>query len=88
MAEQIKKNFKKINNKRRKTKDFGTKNPNARLLKLPEFHHGFIEYKMPKAMAEDILNDKSVKGSAQEILCNYVNDQYGLLGFCIKVHVY
>lgn len=86
MAENMKKNFKR-NNKKRRNKDFGTKNPNARI-KAPAFHSGLIEYKMPKAMAEDILKDDKSKGSAQEILCDYVNTQCGLLGYCVKVLVY
>ena len=86
MAETVKKNFKRTN-KKRKNKDFGTKNPKARI-EAPAFHNGLIEYKMPGAAAEDILNDKSFKGSAQEILCEYVNTQCGLLGYCVKVHVY
>ena len=87
MAEKVmKKNFKRTNGKR-KNRDFGTKNPRARI-EAPDFHCGLIEYKMPKALAEDILNDKSFKGSAQEILCDYVNSQLGLLGFCVKVLVY
>lgn len=89
MAEKVmKKNYKKSNNKNMKKKrDFGTKNPRARI-EPPAFHHGLIEYKMPKAMANDILKDASIKGSAQEVLCDYVNTQLGLLGFCVKVLVY
>ena len=86
MADNVKKNFKRTNKKRR-NKDFGTKNPNAGV-KAPAFCCGTIEYKMPKAMADDILRDDKSKASAQEILCDYVNTQMGLLGYCVKVLVY
>ena len=48
---------------------------------------GLIEYKMSKEMAENILRDAKGKGNPQEILCDFVNTQYGLMGYCVKVLV-
>ncbi len=83
----MKKNFK---NKKKKTKDYGAKNPVV-AIKLPDFCGKLIEYNMPKEMADDIIREHMEhkgKGSGQEVLCEYVNEQCGLLGYCIKVHVY
>ena len=80
---------KRKNNVVRKKKPNHTKNinKNPNTIKLSEFCGKLIEYNMPKEMAEDILNEKA-KGTPQERLCDYVNTQCGLLGYCIKVHVY
>ena len=48
----------------------------------------FIEYKMPKEIILDLLNnrndlDKNV--DFQKFLCDYVNNEYGLNGYCIRV---
>ena len=61
-------------------------------LKAPDVCAGTIEYKMSKVMADEILNaakSKSGKLSkpAQEILCDYVNTQMGLKGYCVNVLV-
>ena len=53
-------------------------------------HRGLIEYQMGKAMAEDILDLRKGKEKGidpQKWLCDYVNDQMGLIGYCIKVVV-
>lgn len=84
MAEKtMKKNFKR-NNTKNKKRDYGTKNENARIA-TPDFCGRTFEYKMPQEMADDILRDDKSKGSAQEVLCEYVNSQFGLLGYCVKV---
>ena len=49
---------------------------------------GQIEYKMPKAIADELL--KIRKGEErnmrpQDFLIKYVNEEYGLLRECIKV---
>ena len=67
-------------------------NKKRETLPAPDVCAGTIEYKMSKMMAEQILNDaKSKSGKlpkpAQEILCNYVNRECGLKGFCVKVLV-
>ena len=87
MAEFVKKNNKRNNNMRfDKNNDYGTKNPNAGI-KAPEVCAGTIEYKMSKSMADEIIKASKSKKTPQEILCNYVNEQCGLKGFCIKVLV-
>lgn len=50
--------------------------------------YGDIEYKMTKAMADYLL--KSRKGDAkkknnQQYLCDYVNEQCGVKGNCVRV---
>ena len=87
MAEFVKKNNKRNNNMRfDKNNDYGTKNPNAGI-KAPEVCAGTIEYKMSKNMADEIIKAAKSKKTPQEILCNYVNEQCGLKGFCVKVLV-
>ena len=87
MAEFVKKNNKRNNNMRfDKSNDYGTKNPNAGI-KAPEVCAGTIEYKMSKSMADEIIKASKSKKTPQEILCNYVNEQCGLKGFCVKVLV-
>lgn len=51
-------------------------------------HRGLIEYQMGHAMAEDILDLRRGKEKGidpQKWLCDYINDQMGLIGYCIKV---
>ena len=87
MANFVKKNNKRNNNMRfDKNNDYGTKNPNAGI-KAPEVCAGTIEYKMSKSMADEIIKASKSKKTPQEILCNYVNEQCGLKGFCVKVLV-
>lgn len=87
MAEFVKKNNKRNNNMRfDKNNDYGTKNPNAGI-KAPEVCAGTIEYKMSKGMADEIIKTANSKKTPQEILCDYVNTQCGLKGFCVKVLV-
>ena len=87
MAEFVKKNNKRNNNMCfDKNNDYGTKNPNAGI-KAPEVCAGTIEYKMSKSMADEIIKAAKSKKTPQEILCNYVNEQCGLKGFCVKVLV-
>lgn len=87
MAEFVKKNNKRNNNMRfDKNNDYGTKNPNAGI-KAPEVCAETIEYKMSKVMADEIIKASKSKKTPQEILCNYVNSELGLKGFCVKVLV-
>lgn len=48
---------------------------------------GQFEYKMPTGLYNDLLKEckKTKGGEAQTYLCNYVNEQYGLLGTCVRV---
>ena len=87
MPEFVKKNNKRNNNMRfDKNNDYGTKNPNAGV-KAPEVCAGTIEYKMSKGMADEIIKSAKNKKAPQEILCDYVNSQMGLKGYCVKVLV-
>lgn len=49
---------------------------------------GIVEYKMSKETAEIILKADKTKKAPQEVLCDYVNTQYGLLGYCVRVLTY
>lgn len=90
MAEFVKKNNRNNNNNRNtrpnKNSDYGTKNPEAGV-NPPEVCAGTIEYKMSKAMADEIIKASKSKRRPQEILCDYVNTQCGLQGYCVKVLV-
>ena len=47
---------------------------------------GYIEYKMPIAQLKNILKtNKDKKGTNQEYLCKYVQENYGVLGTVTKV---
>ena len=89
MADFVKKNNRNNNNKNtrpNKNNDYGTKNPEAGV-KAPEVCAGTVEYKMSKTMADEIIKASKSKRRPQEILCDYVNTQCGLQGYCIKVLV-
>ena len=75
------------NNKRpsNKVKDFGNKKDTR--ITAPAVCGGTIEYKMSKAMADDIIKNDKSKRAPQEVLCEFVNTQFGLLGYCVKVLV-
>ena len=46
----------------------------------------YFKYKMPKAMAEDLLKGKNKnKVDIQEFLCSYINENYDIKGECIEV---
>ena len=52
---------------------------------------GLIKYKMPAALAKEYI--KSRKGAEarmnqNDFLCKIVNEEYGLLGYCIEVILY
>ena len=52
---------------------------------VPDFAGEVIEYKMSAALAETILKADKTKRAPQEVLCDYVNTQCGLKGFCVRV---
>lgn len=52
---------------------------------VPDFAGEVIEYKMSAALAETILKADKTKRTPQEVLCDYVNSQCGLKGFCVRV---
>ena len=68
-----------------KPKDYGSKKETV--LPHPEVCAGTIEYQMSRTMAEEIIKGSKSKRPPQEILCNYVNTQCGLKGYCVKVLV-
>ena len=49
---------------------------------------GFIEYKMPEAMAKAYLNERTgeeKKMRPNDFLCKIVNEEFGLKGYCTRV---
>ena len=49
---------------------------------------GFIEYKMPEAMAKVYLNGRTAeekKMRPNDFLCKIVNEEFGLTGYCTRV---
>ena len=100
MAEFVKNNNgKRNNNNNRKPNNRQANNKNQNFntkreagITPPDVCAGTIEYKMGKVMAEEILKDAKGKSGklpkpAQEILCDYVNRECGLKGYCVKVLV-
>ena len=49
-----------------------------------------LEYKMPEAMYNELVKQakKENSGDIQTFLCKYVNEQFGLLGTCVRVIPY
>lgn len=97
MAEFVKKNNNGKRNNNRKPNNNTPRldnsfNKKRDTIPAPDVCAGTFEYKMGKVMAEQILNDAKTKSGklpkpAQEILCDYVNRECGLKGFCVKVLV-
>lgn len=54
-------------------------------VEAPEFAGEVIEYKMSAVLADTILKSDKTKRTPQEVLCEYVNTQCGLKGFCVRV---
>lgn len=49
---------------------------------------GFIEYKMPKEMAQALLKirkGEELKMNKNEYLCKIINTNFGLKGYCVNV---
>ena len=94
MADFVKNNNGKRNNNRKFNNNTRPINYNKQtdIVAAPDVCAGTIEYKMGKVMADEILeNAKTRSGKlpkpAHEILCDYVNRECGLKGFCVKVLV-
>lgn len=68
-----------------KVRDYGSKKETT--LPAPDVHCGILEYTMSKTMADEIIKAAKNKKSPQELLCEYVNSQMGLKGYCVKVIV-
>ena len=67
-----------------------TKEPENKSVWTKPFYND-IEYEMPKGLAKEILATR--KGEErnmqpQAFLCKVVNEEFGLLGNCIKVTTY
>ena len=98
MADFVKKNNNngKRNNNRKPNNNIprmdNNFNQKRETIPAPEVCAGTIEYKMSKVMADEILKAaKSKSGKLPkpplDILCDYVNTQMGLKGYCVKVLV-
>ena len=49
---------------------------------------GYYEYKMPRLMAETLLKERKGEGKkmdTQKYLCDVVNSEFGIKGYCTKV---
>ena len=76
----------KMMNKKPRTKTYGSDNESV--IAEPDFHAGLIGYKMTQTLADTLVNDKKNRGkNPQQVLCDYVNEDLGLKGFCNKVIV-
>lgn len=81
--EELNKIMAEVMNKKNSKLDMSTK-PIA----APDVSSTLVCYEMSKAMADTIV--KNYKGSAnriQEILCDYVNRERGLKGYCVRVNI-
>jgi len=72
-----------------KKKKNGNQKKKAEYAKAPEIHFGpTLEYKMSKASAKFLLSNRKgpdAKMSENDFLCKVVNDECGLLGYCVRV---
>ena len=87
-----KKNFNRNNNRLNNKPNNSFTDKKRDTVPAPDVCAGTIEYKMGKLMADEILKAaKSKSGKlpkpAHEILCDYVNSQMGLKGYCVRVLV-
>ena len=62
----------------------------ASIIKPGTLHEkaGFVEYKMPEAMAKAYLNERTAeekKMRPNDFLCKIVNEEFGLKGYCTRV---
>ena len=91
MADFVKKNNnRKYNNKKNSNTNSKNKNFNNRKTNynIPaDVYAEPIEYKMSKQMADGIIKDAKGKGNPQVLLCDFVNTQFGLKGYCVRVIV-
>ena len=91
MAEFVKNDNKRNNNNRNnnrpnnRVKDYGSKKETT--ISAPDVCAGTVEYTMSKLMADEIIKASKSNKTPQEILCNYVNTECGLKGYCVKVIV-
>ena len=67
--------------------DFKKKKATNKKNTTPRIYRELVEFRMSKACADDILRDADKTKSRQENLCEFVNTQYGLKGYCVRVLV-
>lgn len=89
MAENYKNNKKNgnknsNNRKSNKVKTYGSDKESK--IVAPEMCGSILEYQIGRTLAEELLKGNKSK-DPQEILCDYVNTQCGLKGYCVKVIV-
>lgn len=72
-------------NRNKKVSDYGSKKDVK--LEAPEKYIEKVEYKMSQALADEIVGKTKGTKNPQETLCEYVNSQCGLKGYCVKVIV-
>ena len=82
-----KKNFNRPNNRPDNKSTGYTGGKKRETIPAPDVCAGTVEYKMSKTMADEIIKASKSKRRPQEILCDYVNTQCGLQGYCVKVLV-
>ena len=89
LSKENNRNNRKKNDKFSIKKQFERKHqPIPRSVEEWQGHRGLIEYQMGRAMAENILDLRKGKEKGidpQKWLCDYINDQMGFIGYCIKV---
>jgi hypothetical protein len=79
------KNFKKPFNKKKKEKVVEKKKP-MRLLIPVDCTKAGVEYTMTETLANNILlENKDKSRTPQEKLCEWVNENCSLMGYCVRV---
>lgn len=79
------KDYKKKNNQKPPTVNATTKK-DAFVAKRPEGVYGrAYEYRMSKLCANEILKECPSRIRPQQYLCDFVTEQYGLMGWCCRV---
>ena len=81
------KDYRKRNNQKPPTVKATTKDDKFMAKKPAGVYGRAYEYKMPRACANDILRECPSRTNPQQYLCDYVTEQYGLLGWCCRVIV-
>lgn len=72
------------NRKSNKVKTYGSDKESK--IEAPEMCGAILEYQIGRTLAEELLKGNKSK-DPQAILCDYVNTQCGLKGYCVKVIV-
>ena len=83
-------NKKNFNNNKKKVNTHFASEQTARYFYPKDSYAGkeYVEYRMPKASIIDLLNNRNKleqKINPQKYLCDYVNNECGLMGYCVRV---